>query len=162
MSDDSHDLTSKHISGDEVIGEIIAARAKLAKVQRELAAVTKRLAEIEAQRELAEMATVAKRYDKIPGQSTEARAALLLGVRKSQGKEAYEELLKTFDGTLALIQSGATLGEIGTAAGGDDSEPRSKLEGLAKAYAAEHKVSLLKARFEVAKSNPSLYAEANR
>ncbi len=41
MSDDSHDLTSKHISGDEVIGEVIAARAKLAKMQRELAAVTK-------------------------------------------------------------------------------------------------------------------------
>jgi hypothetical protein len=30
MRDDSHDLTAMHISGDEVIGEIIAARAKLA------------------------------------------------------------------------------------------------------------------------------------
>jgi hypothetical protein len=38
---DSHDLSSKRVSGDEAMGEVISARAKLAKVQRELAAVTK-------------------------------------------------------------------------------------------------------------------------
>lgn len=38
---DSHDLSTKRVSGDEAMGEVISARAKLAKVQRELAAVTK-------------------------------------------------------------------------------------------------------------------------
>lgn len=38
---DSHDLSTKRVSGDEALGEVISARAKLAKVQRELAAVTK-------------------------------------------------------------------------------------------------------------------------
>lgn len=37
----SHDLSDKRVSGDEAIGEVISARAALAKVKRELAAVTK-------------------------------------------------------------------------------------------------------------------------
>lgn len=37
----SHDLSAKRVSGDEAMGEVISARAKLAKVQRELSAVTK-------------------------------------------------------------------------------------------------------------------------
>lgn len=35
------DITTKRVSGDEAINDVISARAKLAKVQRELAAVTK-------------------------------------------------------------------------------------------------------------------------
>jgi len=35
------DITDKRVSGDEAINDVISARAKLAKVQRELAAVTK-------------------------------------------------------------------------------------------------------------------------
>lgn len=38
---ESHDLTAKRVSGDEAISEVIAARAALAKVKRELSAVTK-------------------------------------------------------------------------------------------------------------------------
>ena len=41
LSKDGHDLSSRRVTNDEVIGDVIAARAKLAKVQRELAAVTK-------------------------------------------------------------------------------------------------------------------------
>ena len=38
---ESHDLTAKRVSGDEAISEVISARAALAKVKRELSAVTK-------------------------------------------------------------------------------------------------------------------------
>ena len=38
---ESHDLTTRRVTGDEAIGEVVAARAALAKVKRELAAVTK-------------------------------------------------------------------------------------------------------------------------
>lgn len=41
MIDDSHDLTAKRISGDEVISEVVSARAKITKLKRELTAVTK-------------------------------------------------------------------------------------------------------------------------
>lgn len=38
---ESHDLTARRVTGDEAIGEVVAARAALAKVKRELSAVTK-------------------------------------------------------------------------------------------------------------------------
>ena len=41
MNQKSHDLSNHRVSGDEVLSEVISARAKLAKVERELKAVTK-------------------------------------------------------------------------------------------------------------------------
>lgn len=41
MDPQSHDLSNRRVSGDEVLGEVISARSKLAKIERELKAVTK-------------------------------------------------------------------------------------------------------------------------
>jgi predicted phosphodiesterase len=41
MKSESHDLSDRRVSGDEVLSEVISARAKLAKIERELKAVTK-------------------------------------------------------------------------------------------------------------------------
>ena len=41
MNPNSHNLSNHRVSGDEVLGEVISARSKLAKIERELKAVTK-------------------------------------------------------------------------------------------------------------------------
>jgi len=88
-------------------------------------------------------------------------AALLLSVKKNQGDDAYNELVQTFESSLEVLKGSKTFSEIGTAREGlDDDSAAGQFEALAKKYAEEHKVGIVKARKEVARTNRKLYAEA--
>jgi hypothetical protein len=130
-------------------------KARIEKLEKSHADAVEKLAKADAEKQLAEQVSVAKKFPNVAG-DVEKRGAALLALKKADEK-AYDVMVETLKSANEMC--GHALKEKGSAVHGSDSDA-GRFEGLVKAHAKEEKVSYQKAFAEVAKANPGLYERA--
>lgn len=115
----------------------------------------KRVAELEADKELREFTEIAKSMDALPGMSTEQRAKVLIAAKKNLSAEDYSAVEKSLKDAATIVAK--SLGEVGSEAKGATDES-ARLDEIAKSLrAAEPKLTLEQARIKAMQEHPDLY-----
>jgi hypothetical protein len=131
----------------------------------EKAALQKRIADIEDERETEQFTKIATdKFSHISGMPATEMAQVLKSMKKTMPKEQYEKALKSWESAnVAIKQSSLLTKALGSSVSGEANTPAEKLEGICKSYMdKEPKLTHEDAYQRAVELNPDLYDEHRR